>query len=214
MGQKVHPTGFRLGYSAKWQSRWLDFKQYAQFALEDKELRDEIKKRFRKAALSRIEIERFGSEVNITIWTARPGILIGRGGSGIEDLRKGLSLLSKNKLKVEVREVTEPESDAQVVAYQIVEQIERRIPFRRAVKALLENIKRTGARGARIAVSGRLNGAEIARREIFTFGKVPLHTLRSPIDYGTATAYTNYGTVGIKVWVFRKKEEGKEKVKI
>jgi len=212
MGQKIHPTGFRLGYSAKWRSRWLDLKQYTRFILEDKKLRDEIEKRFRKAALSKVEIERFGADINITIWTARPGILIGRGGSGIENLRKKLSQLSKSKLKVEVREVANPELDANVVAYQIVEQIERRIPFRRAVRMALENIKRAGALGGRIVVSGRLNGAEISRREVFSFGSVPLHTLRNLVDYGVATAYANYGTVGVKVWIL-KKEKASEKSK-
>ena len=194
-----------------WSSRWFDLKNYRRYLLEDHKLRCYLEKKLRRAALAKTEIERFGPEVNVTIFTARPGIVIGHSGSGIEDLRKNLTQLIEETLKLNVQEIREPEADAAVVASSIVEQIERRIPFRRAVKAALDAALRSRVLGIKIIVSGRLNGAEISRSEQFLRGTVPLHTFRAPIDYAIKTAFTTYGTVGVKVWIYKEEEKSSAK---
>ncbi len=210
MGHKSHPLSLRVGYSMNWRSRWFDAKNYRQSLLEDYRIRRFLNRKLRRAALAGVEIERFGPEVQVTLLTARPGVVIGHGGSGIEELRKELVKMVKGgNLKLSVQEVKNPEADAAVIAATVVEQIERRIPFRRSVKAALENAMRGGALGIKILISGRLNGAEISRSEQFLLGTVPLHTFRVQIDYAANTAFTTYGTVGIKVWVYRKEERGR-----
>jgi small subunit ribosomal protein S3 len=212
MGQKINPQLFRLGITTNWQSRWFDSKNYAKYLLEDYHIRKTILNKFKKAVAD-IEIERFGKEVNITIITSRPGVIIGRGGSGVEELKKAIKKVSSlPNVTVNIREVKNPEVVAGVIANGIVEQIEKRIPFRRAMKQALEAAKQAHAEGIRIVVAGRLNGAEIARTESLSYGKVPLHTIRQFIDYASKTAFTTYGTIGVKVWVSRPKEEMEEKV--
>lgn len=206
MGKKSHPLGLRVGYSMNWQSRWFDLKNYARYLWEDYQIREYLFKRLKRAALARVEIERFGSQAQITLATARPGLVIGRGGSELEELKRGLKKIVSGEAKLNVQEIKSPEAEAAVVAAIIVEQIERRIPFRRAIKAALEGAQRLKVKGMKVVIAGRLNGAEISRTELFHFGTVPLHTFRVPIDYAQRTAFTTYGTVGVKVWIYR--EEG------
>lgn len=207
MGQKIHPKLFRLGQTATWQSRWFDLKQYTKFLKDDHMIRRLIMDKFKKAAIAEVEIERFGTETNVTVHTARPGVIIGRGGAGIETLKKKISQSASGTININIQEVRNPETNAAVVASNIAEQIERRIPFRRIIKQALEAAKQAKVEGVRISVAGRLNGAEIARRETLSFGKVPLHTIKQKIDYAQRVAYTTYGTIGIKVWIM--KPEGK-----
>ncbi|MFH0905651.1 MAG: 30S ribosomal protein S3 [bacterium] len=204
MGQKVHPYLFRLGQSAKWRSRWFDIKHYGKFAVEDYKIRKLVDKQFKKAAVAFVDIERFGSSVTIAIHTARPGVIIGRGGAGVESFKKEVAkLVGAGAITINIQEVRNPEDSAPIIANNIAEQIERRIPFRRVVKQSIETAKQARAKGIKVIVSGRLNGAEIARTEAFSFGTVPLHTIKQPIDYALRVAYTTYGTIGIKVWVSR-----------
>lgn len=210
MGQKVHPKLFRLGQTANWQSRWFDLKQYTVFLKQDYTIRRLIMAQFRKAAIAQIDIERFGTEINVTIHTARPGVIIGRGGAGIETLKKKVAKLSGATVNINIQEVPNPETSAAVIASNIAEQIERRIPFRRVIKQSLEAAKQAKASGVKISVSGRLNGAEIARRETLSFGNVPLHTIKRKIDYAYRTAYTTYGTIGVKVWIATADEKEKK----
>ncbi|MDD5605833.1 MAG: 30S ribosomal protein S3 [Patescibacteria group bacterium] len=206
MGQKVHPRLFRLGQTTKWGSRWFDIKNYRQYLLQDYTIRQVIVRRFPRSGIADIDIERFGSEIRVTIHTSRPGVIIGRGGAGIETAKKEIAKTVKDKLEIEIKEVKNPESNAAVIASNIAEQIERRLPFRRAVKQSIEAAKQARVQGIRISVAGRLNGADIARTEIFNFGKVPLHTIKQQVDYALRTAYTTYGTIGVKVWVLASKE--------
>jgi small subunit ribosomal protein S3 len=207
MGQKIHPKLFRLGQTSTWVSRWFDMKNYSVYLLQDYRIREAINARFPKSGISDIDIERFGAEIKVTIHSSRPGVIIGRGGAGIEAVKKALKKnVTKEKLEIEIKEVRNPESNAAVVAGGIAEQIERRLPFRRAAKQAVEAAKQARVQGIRISISGRLNGADIARREIFNYGKVPLHTIKQPVDYALRTAATTYGTIGIKVWVLPAKD--------
>ncbi len=218
MGQKVHPTGIRLGIIKDWTSTWYaDSKNYAEFLQTDLQVRDYLRKKLANASVSRIQIERPASNARVIIHTARPGIVIGKKGEDIDRLRMAISNMMGVPAQVSVEEIRKPELDAFLVAESVAQQIERRIMFRRAMKRAVNNTMRLGAEGIRINVSGRLNGAEIARSEWYREGRVPLHTLRSDIDYGFAEAHTTYGIIGIKVWIFKGEvfvdiEESQEKV--
>ena len=204
MGQKVHPTGIRLGIIKDWTSKWYaDSKDYANFLHTDLQIRDYLRKKLSNASVSRIQIERPAGNARIIIHTARPGIVIGKKGEDIERLRVEISNMLGVPAQVSVEEIRKPELDAYLVAESVAQQIQRRIMFRRAMKRAVTNTMRLGAEGIRINVSGRLNGAEIARSEWYREGRVPLHTLRADIDYGFAEALTTYGIIGIKVWIFK-----------
>jgi len=207
MGQKVHPTGFRLGIATDWTSKWYaDSAQFADFLDEDMKIREFLKKKLAQAGVSRIQISRPAKSVAVTIHTARPGIIIGKKGEDIERLRiEVASLVSAhiNNVKISIEEIRKPELDAQLVAENIASQLERRVMFRRAMRRSVTNAMRIGAEGIKINVSGRLNGAEIARNEWYREGRVPLHTLRADVDYGFAEALTTYGILGVKVWIYK-----------
>jgi small subunit ribosomal protein S3 len=207
MGQKVHPTGFRLGIATDWTSKWYaDKGQYARLLNNDLEVREFLKRKLAQASVSRIQIERPARSAFITIHTARPGIVIGKKGEDVEALRREVARrmgLELNNVKINIEEIRKPEVDAQLVAEGIAQQLERRIMFRRAMKRAVGNAMRLGALGVKVNVAGRLNGAEIARSEWYREGRVPLHTLRADIDYGFAEARTTYGIIGVKVWIFK-----------
>ena len=203
MGQKVHPIGFRLGITSTWKSRWFSEKDYADQLHEDLEVRRYIKKRLSHAGVSRIEMERAAKRLRINIHTARPGIIIGKKGVEIDKLMKHLQQMTGKEVFINIMEVRKPEIDAQLVAENIAMQLERRVSFRRAMKRAVLSAVRFGAEGVRVACSGRLAGHEIARREWYREGRVPLHTLKADIDYGFAEAKTTYGIIGIKVWIYR-----------
>jgi small subunit ribosomal protein S3 len=204
MGHKVHPTGIRLGIIKDWTSTWYaSSKDYATFLRTDMEVRDYLRKKLANASVSRIQIERPANNARVIIHTARPGIVIGKKGEDIERLRTDISSMMGVPAQVSVEEIRKPELDAYLVAESVAQQIERRIMFRRAMKRAVTNTLRLGALGIKINVSGRLNGAEIARSEWYREGRVPLHTLRADIDYGFAEAMTTYGVIGIKVWIFK-----------
>lgn len=204
MGQKVHPTGIRLGIIKDWTSTWYaNTKDYANYLHTDIKVRDYLRKKLANASVSRIQIERPANNARVIIHTARPGIVIGKKGEDIERLRMEISAMMGVPAQVSVEEIRKPELDAYLVAESVAQQIERRIMFRRAMKRAVTNTMRLGALGIKINVSGRLNGAEIARSEWYREGRVPLHTLRADIDYGFAEAHTTYGVIGIKVWIFK-----------
>ncbi|MCD6276856.1 30S ribosomal protein S3 [candidate division WOR-3 bacterium] len=203
MGQKTHPIGFRLGITKDWFSRWFDDKRMADKLHEDITIKDYLKTRLRDGWISRIEIERTSKKLRVIIFTARPGIVIGKGGEQADSLKAEITALVGTQPQIDVREVKFPELDAQLVAFNIARQIERRISYRRAMKRAVQNAMRLGAGGIRVQCSGRLGGAEIARKEWYREGRVPLHTLRANIDYATDTAVTTAGTVGVKVWIYR-----------
>ncbi|MBK9131367.1 MAG: 30S ribosomal protein S3 [Gammaproteobacteria bacterium] len=204
MGQKVHPTGIRLGIVKDWTSKWYaDSKNYADYLLTDLRVREFLKKKLAQASVSRIQIERPARTAHITIQTARPGMVIGKKGEDIEVLRKEVAEMMKVPVHINIEEIRKPELDAQLVAESIAQQIERRIMYRRAMKRAVTNTMRLGALGIRVNVAGRLNGAEIARSEWYREGRVPLHTLRADIDYGFTEARTASGAIGVKVWVFK-----------
>lgn len=203
MGQKVNPIGLRLGINRTWDSRWYSEKDYASNLHQDLEIRKYIKDNLSSAAISRIIIERLAKKARLTIYTARPGILIGKKGADIEKLKKKLSVLANTEITINLVEVRKPELDAVLVADGIAQQIERRVSFRRAMKRAMQSSLRLGALGIRVNCSGRLGGAEIARMEWYREGRVPLHTLRSDIDYGLSEAKTTYGIIGIKVWIYK-----------
>jgi small subunit ribosomal protein S3 len=204
MGQKVHPTGIRLGIIKDWSSKWYaDSRQFADYLNTDLEIRDYIRKRLAQASVSRVQISRPAHNALITIHTARPGIVIGKKGEDIERLRKEVSTRMGIPVNINIEEIRKPELDAQLVAESVAQQLVRRIMFRRAMKRAVSNAMRIGAQGIRINVAGRLNGNEIARSEWYREGRVPLHTLRADIDYGLAEANTTYGVIGVKVWVFK-----------
>ncbi|MDE1899025.1 MAG: 30S ribosomal protein S3 [Xanthomonadaceae bacterium] len=204
MGHKVHPTGIRLGIAKDWNSKWFAGKrEYAQYLVADIKVRDMLKKRLAAAGISRIQIERPAKNARVTIHTARPGVVIGKKGEDIEKLRKDVSAMMGVPTHINVSEVRKPELDAQLVAESIAQQLERRIMFRRAMKRAVGNAMRLGALGIKVNVGGRLNGAEIARSEMYREGRVPLHTLRADIDYGFAEAKTTYGVIGVKVWIYK-----------
>jgi|SRR5690625_3111605 len=204
MGHKVHPTGFRLGITESWRSMWYaDSASFGDYLNTDLRVRDFLKKKLAHASVSRITIERPAKNALLTIHTARPGVVIGKKGEDIERLRKQVAELMGIPVHINIEEIRKPEIDAQLVAEGIAQQLERRIMFRRAMKRAVGNAMRLGAQGIKVHVSGRLNGAEIARSEWYREGRVPLHTLRADIDYGFAEAHTTYGIIGIKVWVFK-----------
>jgi len=203
VGQKVHPYGFRLGYNKNWLSRWFANKDYADNVFEDDKIRKFVKKRLYHAGISRIEIERAGGKVRLIVFTARPGIVIGRKGVEIEKLRGELRHKFGHEFSIEVNEVRRPETDAQLVAENIAMQLERRVAFRRAMKRTVGMARKFGAEGIKINCAGRLAGAEIARSEWYREGRVPLQTLRADLDYGFAQAHTTYGVIGVKVWIFK-----------
>lgn len=203
MGQKVHPKGFRMGVIRNWDSNWYANRDYTELLHEDYQVRNYVKEHFYLAGISRIEIQRTGNRIRITIHTAKPGIVIGRGGQEVEKLKVQLSKMTNKNVNINIQEIKKPELDAQIVAENVAQQLEKRISFRRAMKQTVGRTMRAGGIGIRIAISGRLGGAEIARREWYTEGKVPLHTLRADIDYGFAEANTTYGKIGIKVWINR-----------
>ncbi len=204
MGQKVHPTGFRLGIATDWTSKWYaDTRDFAVYLATDLKVRSFLRKKLSQASVSEIVIQRPAKNAHITIHTARPGIVIGKKGEDIERLRQELTHMMGVPVHLNIEEIRKPELDAQLVAEGICQQLERRIMFRRAMKRSVQNTMRLGAQGVRINVSGRLNGAEIARTEWYREGRVPLHTLRAEIDYGFAEANTTYGIIGVKVWIFK-----------
>ena len=203
MGQKVHPVGFRLGIYRNWDSRWFTKKGFGKFVLEDFEIRKFVKNRLMHAGISKIEIERAANKMRIVIHTARPGIVIGRRGADIERLRVELERLINKNIYIDIQEVKRPETDAQLIAENVAMQLVRRVPFRRAMKKSVGTALRFGAQGVKIACSGRLGGAEMARREWYREGRLPLNTLRADIDYGFAQAFTTYGVIGVKVMIFK-----------
>lgn len=213
MGQKINPVGFRVGVIRGWDSRWFSKRNYAEWLHEDLKIRELINKQLKRAGIARVEIERTADKIKVIINTSKPGIVIGRKGVGIEDLRKTLEKEIKKPVNVNVQEVKRPELNARLVAQNVVEQLEKRVAFRRAIKLAVARSMKAGAKGIKIQCSGRLAGAEIARSEHIFEGKVPLHTLRADIDYSLEEAYTTYGRIGVKVWVYRgdvllTKEEG------
>ena len=211
MGQKVHPTGIRLGIIKDWTSTWYaDTRDYAEYLLTDLEIRSYLRNKLSHASVGRIQIERPANNARVIIHTARPGIVIGKKGEDIEKLRFEISNIMGVPATVSVEEIRKPELDAFLVAESVAQQIERRIMFRRAMKRAVTNTMRLGALGMKINVSGRLNGAEIARSEWYREGRVPLHTLRADIDYGTAESNTTYGVIGVKVWIFKGEIFGNE----
>jgi small subunit ribosomal protein S3 len=204
MGQKVHPTGIRLGIIKEWTSRWYaNSKDYPAFLNNDLKVRDYLRKKLGHASVSRIQINRPANNAHITIHTARPGLVIGKKGEDIDALRKDVSSMMGVPVQISVEEIRKPELDAQLVAEGVAQQLEKRIMFRRAMKRAVQNTLRLGAEGIKISVGGRLNGAEIARTEWYREGRVPLHTFRADIDYGFAEAKTTYGVIGVKVWIFK-----------
>ena len=203
MGQKINPVGLRVGINRTWDSRWYAGKDYAALLHEDLKLRKYLQERLVQAGVSRIIIERPAKKARVTIHTARPGVVIGKKGADIEKLRLDLAKLTKSDVHLNIVEIRKPEIDAALVAESIAQQLERRVAFRRAMKRAVQSAMRLGAQGIRINCSGRLGGAEIARLEWYREGRVPLHTLRADIDFGTATARTTYGSCGVKVWVFK-----------
>lgn len=203
MGQKVHPTGFRLGIINDWSSVWYAGKKdYAELLHEDLKLRDYVKKRLYSTGVAKIDIERAGHKAKVHVYTARPGLVIGQRGQEVDKLRYELEKLTGRELLINIHEVLSPELSAQLVAESVSSQLERRVAFRRAMKKTVQNTMRLGAKGIRLRVAGRLNGAEIARAEQAREGSVPLHTLRANVDYGTATARTTYGCIGVKCWIY------------
>lgn len=203
MGQKVHPKGLRIGIIRDWDSRWYAGKDYKHLLHEDLKIREYIKKRLYQAGISHVEIERAANRLKVIVHTAKPGVIIGRGGTEVEALRKQLEALTEKQVNLNIVEIKKPELNSQLVAENIAAQLERRIGFRRAMKQAVGRSMRMGAQGIRIACGGRLGGSEIARSEWYSEGKVPLHTLRADIDYGFAEANTTYGKIGVKVWIYK-----------
>jgi small subunit ribosomal protein S3 len=203
VGQKVHPFGFRLGYNKTWNSRWYAKKDYSSLLHEDLRLKKELKKQLGHAGVSQIEIERPGNKIRITIHTSRPGIIIGRKGSEIDKLKADLQKRTNRDIFININEIHRPELESQLVAESIALQLEKRIAFRRAMRKAVDTALKVNAKGIKVYCAGRLNGAEIARTEWYLQGRLPLHTLRADIDYGFAEAYTTYGVIGVKVWIYK-----------
>lgn len=203
MGQKVHPYGFRLGVTKNWRSRWFAKQDYSKLLHEDLELKASLQSRLKAAGVSSIEVDRPGNKLRITIRTSRPGIVIGRKGAEIEKLKSDLAKKTKREVFIDIQEVHRPELDAQLVSESIALQLEKRVAFRRAMRKAVDSALRFGCKGIKVRVSGRLNGAEIARSEWYLQGQLPLHTLRADIDYGFSQAYTTYGVIGVKVWIYK-----------
>ena len=216
MGQKVNPHGLRVGIIKDWDSRWYAEKDFADFLVEDHEIREFLKKKLYNAGISKIEIERASDRVKVIIFTAKPGVIIGKGGADIEKLKADLAKLTDKKLVVDIKEIKRPDREAQLVAENIAQQLENRVSFRRAMKSTMGRTLKAGALGIKTAVSGRLGGADIARTEFYSEGTIPLQTLRADIDYGFAEADTTYGKLGVKVWIYKgevlpqKAKEGSE----
>jgi small subunit ribosomal protein S3 len=212
VGQKVHPIGLRLGINKTWDSRWFSKREFAKNLNEDLNVRKFISKKYAEAGVARVEIERAAKQVVVKVYTAKPGKLIGRQGKGIELLRDEVKTVLKSNdksIKVDVFEVKNPDTNAQLAAFNVAQQLEKRISFRRAMKKVMQQAMKAGGKGIKIRVAGRLNGAEMARTEWYMEGRVPLHTLRADIDYGTAEALTTYGLIGVKVWLFKGEVFGK-----
>src|SRR5580658_5927202 len=203
MGQKVHPYGFRLGFNKPWRSRWFAKQDYSKLLQEDVELRATLRERLKSAGVSAIEVDRPGNKLRVTIRTSRPGIIIGRKGAEIEKLKQDLAKRTKREVFIDIQEVHKPELDAQLVSESIALQLEKRVAFRRAMRKAVDSALRFGCKGIKVRVSGRLNGAEIARSEWYLQGQLPLHTLRADIDYGTTEAHTTYGVIGVKAWLYK-----------
>ena len=203
MGQKVHPHGFRLGFNKTWRSRWFADKDYSKLLHEDLKLRDTLKQRFAHAGVSKIEIERAANKLKIDIYTSRPGIIIGRKGTEVDKLKTEIQKRTNREVFINIQEIQKPELDAQLIGESVAMQLEKRVAFRRAMRKAVESALRFGARGIKVRVSGRLNGAEIARSEWYLHGQLPLQTLRADIDYGFAEAFTTYGAIGVKVWLYK-----------
>ena len=203
MGQKVHPYGFRLGYTKPWKSRWFAKQGYAKLLQEDLELKEDLRGRLKSAGVSSIEVDRPGNKLRVTIRTSRPGIIIGRKGAEIEKLKQDLAKRTKREVFIDIQEVHKPELDAQLVSESIALQLEKRVGFRRAMRKAVDSALRFGCKGIKVRVSGRLNGNEIARSEWYLQGRLPLHTLRADIDYGFSEAKTTYGVIGVKCWIYR-----------
>ena len=201
MGQKVNPNGFRLGINKTWSSRWFSKSDYAKFLHQDLEIKSYVEKKLKNASIAKINIERAAKKIRISIYSSRPGIIIGKKGADIEDLKNKLTKLSNLEVFLDIKEIRKPEVEAKLVAENIASQLEKRVSFRRAMKKGVQSSMRLGAKGVKVLCSGRLGGAEIARNEKYHEGSVPLHTIRSDIDYATAEAETTYGIVGIKVWI-------------
>lgn len=202
MGQKVNPTGFRIGVIENWRSRWYQDKGYAETLANDIAIREFLDKQLTRAAVSKVEIERAGDKIKVIITTARPGVVIGKKGAEIDALRKKLAKVANGPVNIEVVEVKRPELDANLVAQSVAEQLEGRVAFRRAMRKAVQSARKSGAKGIRIQCAGRLGGAEMSRREWYREGRVPLHTLRAKIDYGFATANTQMGAIGVQVWIY------------
>jgi len=203
VGQKVHPYGFRLGVTKTWQSRWFAKQDYAKLLREDLELKGSLRERLKSAGVSSVEVDRPGNKLRVTIRTSRPGIIIGRKGAEIEKLKQDLAKKTNREVFIDIQEVHKPELDAQLVAESIALQLEKRVAFRRAMRKAVDSALRFGCKGIKVRVSGRLNGAEIARSEWYLQGQLPLHTLRADLDYGFAQAYTTYGVIGVKCWTYK-----------
>jgi small subunit ribosomal protein S3 len=203
MGQKVHPYGFRLGFNKPWRSRWFAKQGYSKLLQEDLELKETLRERLKSAGVSAIEVDRPGNKLRVTIRTSRPGIIIGRKGAEIEKLKQDMARRTKREVFIDIQEVHKPELDAQLVSESIALQLEKRVAFRRAMRKAVDSALRFGCKGIKVRVSGRLNGAEIARSEWYLQGQLPLHTLRADIDYGFAEAHTTYGVIGIKAWLYK-----------
>jgi len=203
LGQKTHPYGFRLGYNKGWKSRWFAKKEYADLLHEDVQLRKQLKERLKSAGVDAIEIERAANKLVVRIYTARPGIIIGRKGSEIDKLKSEVQKRTNREVHIDIQEVHRPELDAQLVAESIALQLEKRVAFRRAMRKAVDSALRFGCKGIKVRVAGRLNGAEIARKEWYLQGRLPLQTLRADIDFGTAEAHTTYGLIGVKCWVYQ-----------
>ena len=201
MGQKVNPNGFRLGVNRTWSSRWFSKSNYAKFLHQDLEIKSYVEKKLKNASIAKVNIERAAKKIRISIYSSRPGIIIGKKGADIEDLKNKLTKLSNLEVFLDIKEIRKPEVEAKLVAENIATQLEKRVSFRRAMKKSVQSSMRLGAKGVKVLCSGRLGGAEIARNEKYNEGSVPLHTLRSDIDYATAEAETTYGIIGIKVWI-------------
>lgn len=210
MGQKVHPIGFRLGTTKTWSSRWYAGRDYAKLLHEDLKICKLVKERLAHAGISKVEVERMGQKARVTIHTARPGIVIGRRGSEVDQLRADLERICENEVYIVVQEIKNPELDAQLIAENIALQLERQVSFRRVIKKTVTTSMRLGAKGIKVACSGRLGGAEIARSQWYREGRIPLHTLRADIDYGFAESLATFGKIGVKVWVLRDEESTHE----
>jgi small subunit ribosomal protein S3 len=203
MGQKVHPIGFRLGFNKTWRSRWYAERDYAGLLHEDLKLKRMLKKRFSHAGVSRVEIERAANKLKVSIYTSRPGIIIGRKGAEVDKLKQDIQKRTGKEVFINIQEILKPELDAQLVSEAVAMQLEKRIAFRRAMRKAVDAALRFGARGIKVRVSGRLNGAEIARSEWYLHGQLPLHTLRADIDYGFSEAQTSFGQIGVKCWIYK-----------